>query len=400
MNIDQRINFLKKVPIFQETPEPVLHQIAGSLIYMDVSQDEHIVLKGELGDAMYIIVDGRVKVHDEEYIFSTLKTGDVFGKYYLLDKKERSATVTALTHTILYRFNQDVFYEVTRSENTVIRGVLKALVGRLRDMNIAEEKLAAQNHEILRQKEELERQKKELVDLNTTKDKFFSIIAHDLKSPISTLILMSELLRTDIDLLTPEETREILSSLHNMSRNYLKLLENLLEWARIQTGRLDPAPVQFDLVQMVNELVEFYKISAAEKQVGLVSNVAGTIMVYADSNMTRTILRNLISNALKYTAMNGTVTVDAVCADGMAGVSVRDDGIGMSPEKVGKLFKLENTISTPGTLNELGTGLGLILCKEFVEKNGGTIGVTSESGVGSVFRFTLPLSPSDGKILQ
>ncbi|HNW74160.1 MAG TPA: ATP-binding protein [Bacteroidales bacterium] len=390
MEIARRIAFLKTVSIFSETPDEVLKQIADHLIEMEVSEGDHIVLKGELGDAMYIIVDGRVKVHDAEYIFSVLKTRDVFGKYYLLDKKERSATVTALSHTFLYRFNQDLFYRITRTENTIIRGVLKALVRRLRDMNIAEEQLAAQNHEIVRQKEELEKQKRELIELNATKDKFFSIIAHDLRSPITTLISLAEVLRTDIDLITVDETHEILTSLHSLSRNYLKLLDNLLQWARIQTGRMVADPQPFDLITIINEVIDFYKVTAAEKRVNLVSRVSGTLTVIADHNMIKTVLRNLISNALKYTAMDGTVTITTGREPGFATVIVSDTGLGMTPTVIESLFKLEKTFSTAGTANEKGTGLGLILCKEFVEKNGGTISVESEFGQGSTFSFTVP----------
>lgn len=391
METVRRIAFLKTVSIFSETPDEVLKQIADRLIEMEVCEGDHIVLKGELGDAMYIIVDGRVKVHDAEYIFSVLKTRDVFGKYYLLDKKERSATVTALSHTFLYRFNQDLFFRITQNENTLIRGVLKALVGRLRDMNIAEEQLAAQNHEIVRQKEELEKQKRELIDLNATKDKFFSIIAHDLRSPITTLISLAEVLRTDIDLLTVGETHEILTSLHALSRNYLKLLDNLLQWARIQTGRMVPDPQPVELVTLINEIVDFYKVTAAEKHVTLISRVSGAVTIIADPNMIKTVLRNLISNALKYTAMEGSVTVETNLKPGWITVSVIDTGLGMTPQTISSLFKLDKTFSTAGTANEKGTGLGLILSKEFVEKNGGTISVESEYGQGSTFRFTLPV---------
>ncbi len=359
---------------------------------MEVAEGEHIVLKGELGDAMYIIADGRVKVHDEDYIFSVLKKGDVFGKYYLLDKKERSATVTALSHSSLFRFSQELFNSVTRNENTVITGVLKTLVDRLRDMNIAEEQLASQNRLIAKQKEELEKQKKELIELNATKDKFFSIIAHDLRSPISTLVSLCEMLRTDADLLTGKETHEILFDLHNLSENYLKLLDNLLQWASIQTGRMMANPEKFNVVNVIDEVIGFYKILASGKQVNLHSAADGDVNVFADKNMIRTVLRNLVSNALKYTNIDDYVVLGVRLLPDMIEVYVKDNGLGMTAETVEKLFKLDQTFSTVGTANEQGTGLGLILCKEFIEKNNGSIHVESEPGNGSTFRFTLPLS--------
>ena len=387
-----RVAFLKTVSIFSESPESLLRVIADKLVEMEVAEGEHIVLKGELGDAMYIIADGRVKVHDEDYIFSVLKKGDVFGKYYLLDKKERSATVTALSHSYLFRFSQELFNTVTRNESTVITGVLKTLVDRLRYMNIAEEQLAAQNRLIATQKEELEKQKKELIELNATKDKFFSIIAHDLRSPISTLVSLCEILRTDADLLSGKETHEILFSLHDLSGNYLKLLDNLLQWASIQTGKIMANPEKFSVVRVIDEVIGFYKILASSKQVNLHSAAEGDINVFADKNMIRTVLRNLVSNALKYTNMGGTVALGVTLLPDMIEVYVKDSGIGMDAETVEKLFKLDQTFSTVGTANEQGTGLGLILCKEFIEKNNGSVHVESEPGNGSTFRFTLPLS--------
>ena len=389
-DIERRVRFLKKVQIFAESPESLLCRIADSLIEMEVSEGEHIVLKGDLGDSMYIIRDGRVKVHDGDYIFSVLKTGDVFGKYYLLDQQERSATVTALSHTFLLRFQQDEFHKITQNENTVFRGILKALVHRLRDMNIIEEQLATQNIEILRQKNVLEKQKQELLELNATKDKFFSIIAHDLRSPISTLISLSEVLHTDMDLLDPIQQKDILDSLHNLSRNYLKLLDNLLQWARIQSGRMVPEPIDFELSEMIREVIAFYQPYALDKQIRLVERNIKPVTVFADKNMTRVVLRNLISNAIKFTQPAGEIHIILINKQSWVEVIIQDNGLGMSPGVVEGLFKLDKTQSSQGTAGEKGTGLGLHLCKEFVELNKGTISVESNKGFGSVFSFTIP----------
>jgi len=390
MEISERVRFLKEVSIFSESPDYLLYQIAENLIEIEVPVGDHIVLKGEMGDSMYILIQGRVKVHDEDHIFSILKKGDVFGKYYLIDRKERSATVTALLPARLFLFHQDIFYEITKNESTVVKGILKALVGRLRNMNVAEEKLANQNQEILKQKEELERQKKELIDLNATKDKFFSIIAHDLRSPITTLISLSELLKTDLDLLTPTQQSEILNSLSDLSKNYLKLLDNLLQWARMQTGRLKPEPEKFTIDTIIREVIQFYQIYAHEKQINLEFKPSPEKEVFADKNMIKTVLRNLVSNAIKYTAPDGVVSIATDDSDKNVAIVVKDDGVGMTQETIEKLFHLDQGYTTRGTANEKGTGLGLILCKEFIEKNGGVLHVESERGLGSIFHFTLP----------
>jgi signal transduction histidine kinase len=389
-DIERRVRFLRKTLIFEESPDSLLARIAESITEIEVSEGEHIVLKGELGDSMYIIHDGRVKVHDGDYIFSVLKTGDVFGKYYLLDQEERSATVTALSHTFLFRFQQEEFHRITQNENTVFRGILKALVRRLRDMNVIEEQLAAQNTEILHQKNALEKQKQELVELNATKDKFFSIIAHDLRSPISTLISLSEVLRTDMDLLEPDQQKEILQSLHDLSRNYLKLLDNLLQWARVQSGRMVPEPADFELAEVIRDVISFYQPYALDKQIRLVESNVNPVNVFADRNMIRVVLRNLISNAIKYTQPGGEIHIIIINKESWVEVIVQDNGLGMKPKVLDCMFKLDKTQSSQGTAGERGTGLGLHLCKEFVELNKGTITVESHEGFGSVFRFTIP----------
>lgn len=389
-DIERRVGFLKRVQIFSESPDSLLAVIAENLAEMEVSVNDHIVLKGELGDSMYIILDGRVKVHDGEYIFSTLKTGDVFGKYYLLDNIERSATVTALSHTFLLRFRQEDFYRITRNENTVIKGILRALVGRLRDMNEAEEQLAEQNLKILHQKEELERQKAELLELNATKDKFFSIIAHDLRSPITTLISLSEVLHTDMELLESDQQKEILQSLHMLSRNYLKLLDNLLQWARVQTRRLKTEPTHYDVSEVITEVINFYRPYALDKQIRLKAEDIKPVAVFSDKNILRLVLRNLISNAIKFTQPDGEVHVSLVEMENQVEIIVQDNGLGMTDQVLQNLFRIDKTSSSPGTAGEKGTGLGLILCREFVEMNHGKISAESRHGYGSTFRFTVP----------
>ena len=390
MELSHRIEFLKNVVIFSECPDDLLARIAGKLVEIEVAEGDRIVLKGDRGDSIYILIEGQAKVHDGDYIFTVLKRWDVFGEYYLLDKKERSATVTTLMPSRLFQLDQEMFFAMTRDESSVVRGILKALVGRLREMNVVEEKLASQNQEIIRQKEELECQKKELVDLNATKDKFFSIIAHDLRSPITTLITLSEILKTDLELLTTEQQNEILTSLHDLSKNHLKLLDNLLQWSRVQTGRLKAEPEKFFVGEIIRETKEFYQINANEKQICLECNSSFNGEVFADKNMIKTVLRNLVSNAIKYTLPGGNITIGKDDNDHNVELYVRDNGVGMTPETLKKLFHLDQEYTTRGTADERGTGLGLILCKEFVEKNGGVLSVGSEKDIGSVFRFTIP----------
>lgn len=169
------------------------------------------------------------------------------------------------------------------------------------------------------------------------------------------------------------------------------MLENLLEWSRIQMGRTVYSPEELNLNLMVNETFLLLRLNAQDKGIQLRNRVLPREKIYADKNMASAILRNLISNGIKYTSAGGHVDITAITREKMVEITVTDTGIGMNPEKVKTLFRLDAIQSTQGTAREKGTGLGLLLCREFIEKHGGTITVSSEEGLGSRFVFTLPV---------
>jgi signal transduction histidine kinase/ligand-binding sensor domain-containing protein len=235
----------------------------------------------------------------------------------------------------------------------------------------------------------------ELKELNASKDKFFSIIAHDLKNPFGTIIGISEMLNEEIDSENSARIREFGNMINTSAVQTLRLLENLLEWANSQRGKIlfEPGPVKLNelLIEEFNVLSD----TAKTKNIDLKNYLPDNLIISADKNMIRTILRNLISNAIKFTHKNGIVEVKAAIANNQVVISVSDNGIGMTKEFIPKLFRIDGDLSTRGTDNEKGTGLGLFLCKEFVEKHHGKIWVESEPGKGSIFRFVLPLGISN-----
>ncbi len=237
----------------------------------------------------------------------------------------------------------------------------------------------------------VEERTQQLKELNATKDKFFSIIAHDLKNPFNTLIGFTDLLIDHFEEYSTEKLKEFIDILHQTSKQSYNLLENLLEWSRSQTGRLEMSPTLFNIHDLTGENISLLKNHAAKKGIQLNNEIKSSVQVFCDENMTRTVIRNLISNAIKYTKENGTITCESKLKDNMVEVSVSDTGIGISPANLEKLFRIDVNYSTSGTAQETGTGLGLILCKEFINKNLGEIWVESEVGKGSTFRFTLPL---------
>lgn len=229
-----------------------------------------------------------------------------------------------------------------------------------------------------------------LRDLNLSKDKFFSIVAHDLRSPFSALLGFSEYLSQNIDELTTEEIKEYTGRIHKSLLNVFKLIENLLQWSRLQTNRLEFSPVSFSLNSLIEDIIEIYHGSAVHKGIKLIDLTPENINIRADKDMIETVIRNLISNAIKFTEREGSITIKAARYPGYTEVEVEDTGIGISHEDQSRLFKLDENITTIGTEKEKGTGLGLIISREFVEKHGGTLRVESTPGKGSRFIFTLP----------
>lgn len=257
---------------------------------------------------------------------------------------------------------------------------------RMRDQALQEVELRKKAEEELRESEQKLRQ------LNATKDKFFSIIAHDLKNPIGAFKNVLELLYNDFESFTKEEILEFIEPLQESATQLYSLLENLLLWARTQTKSLQIAPIEFNISDLVHQNISLLKLNAENKKVQLSADVPERLLVFADMNSITTVLRNLITNAIKFTNPNGRVLVSARKKEGFAEVCVEDTGIGMSKETMEKLFRIDVHHTTLGTANEKGTGLGLIVCKEFVEANGGRIWVESEEGKGSKFFFTIPTS--------
>jgi|GEM_PF-1176300 len=230
-----------------------------------------------------------------------------------------------------------------------------------------------------------------LQELVKTKDKFFSIIAHDLRSPFNGIIGFSELMKEEAANLNSDEISYYSGLVHASALQTHRLLENLLQWSRIQQGKMLFAPQVIPLSPAVDEMILFLADNASKKQIMLRNLIAPDLEACVDDNMFKTIIRNLVSNAIKFTPQNGAIVVDAEKRDADICVCVQDTGLGMDEETKSKLFRLDTNSSKPGTDNEPGTGLGLILCKEFVDKHNGRIWVESEPGKGSRFLFTLPV---------
>lgn len=236
----------------------------------------------------------------------------------------------------------------------------------------------------------IQQKNKELMELNITKDKFFSIIAHDLRSPFNGFIGFTQIMAEEADEMSTEEIKEISRDMYKAAKDLFELLENLLTWSRIQKGTINYTPTSLNLKKIVLENVNILKEPMKQKSIEVMYNIPEYQEVVADLPMVNTIFRNLLSNAIKFTHKNGRIYIFTEEREKEILISIQDTGIGMSEKILSNLFKIDQKVSRPGTEGESSSGLGLLLCKEFIEKHNGKIWVESQDGKGSIFRLTLP----------
>lgn len=264
------------------------------------------------------------------------------------------------------------------------------------ELKILNETLAEESRKLIILNEKLAKSESELREANSAKDKFFSILAHDLRNPLQSILTDSEILDKFFDTFTPEKIREYVTHIYKTSTLLKDLLENLLTWAKTQTGRVVYRPEWININLLLNDVVRYIEPAAKAKNIKILYNRNLDFMAYLDRNMITTVIRNLLSNAIKFSYRNSNVYLNIEnLYDGnipSLKVSVRDEGIGIAKERKDKLFKIEHNVSTVGTENEQGTGLGLILCAELIKLHGGKIWVESEEGKGTTFTFTIPIN--------
>jgi PAS domain S-box-containing protein len=236
----------------------------------------------------------------------------------------------------------------------------------------------------------LKENEKKLNQLNIDKNRFISILSHDLKSPFNNILGLSEILTEDIRKLDAAEIEDIANEINKSARSTYNLLEDILLWARTQQGKIPFKPQILNFRDICKNILETLLPNADAKNIAINCSAEDHINVFADIDMLKTVLRNLMSNAIKFTNNGGAINMRAEQTDSDVTISVSDNGIGITPDDLTKFFDISEVITTKGTAGETGTGLGLLLCKEFVEKHGGKIWVESEVGKGSDFKFTLP----------
>jgi len=260
--------------------------------------------------------------------------------------------------------------------------------------DLLNKKIEEQTFELKEKNRELESKNDQLQTANSEKDKFFSIIAHDVRGPLSTFMLFTEILSENLSSYEMKEIQTMVGSMKDSASGLFKLLENLLEWARMQRGLIMYNPEQLNIIEVFSESVDTIHQSAKNKSIALLVDISSDIEVIADKNMVESVIRNLLSNAIKFTPKGGKVTVKAEkWDDNFVCISMTDTGIGMDDEMIREVFKIDSQNNRRGTDGEMSAGLGLLLCKDFVEKQNGKIWAESKVGHGSTFYFTLESAP-------
>ncbi len=361
-----------KTAIYESTPDGKLIELnpAGMELLGIESTEQFASIN--VGDAFYINKSDRETINKE-----VEKNG--FVKDYELNLKTLNNVVITVRETSTAVKD--------KSGNTIAyRGILRDITEAKKNedkLKQVVEKLEMVNGQLLKSESELR-------NTNATKDKFFSIIAHDLRSPFSSLLSFSEFLIEDIETLEKEETKLFAEKIHEAAQSVFALLENLLQWSRIQSGKIPYNPSNFNINFKINQVIRLLANNAANKKITILNECPANSIVFADEDMLFSVIQNLLSNAIKFTNKEGTIVFRCMILEKEVKISITDNGVGVKEEDLKKLFRFDTNFTTYGTSDEKGSGLGLLLCHEMIEKNRGKITVESKIGEGTSFTFTLP----------
>ncbi len=260
-----------------------------------------------------------------------------------------------------------------------------------RELTLLNQEVANESYKLIKLNNKLAISEKQLIDAAQMKDRLISILAHDLKNPLLALSLSAEILMMKSDTFKPDEIKGKAKQIFEVIKNLNNLIENLLTWSRSQQGKIIFSPRSINIREIVDNSINLYKENTKQKNQTIDIGEFPDKTINADSDMIQTIIRNLLSNAIKFTPRDGTITISAFSENDLFGINIKDTGVGMTPREIDNLFAMDLSLSSKGTSKETGTGLGLIICKEFVEKHNGTIKVESTKNQGTTFTVSLPL---------
>ena len=400
--IKDRVSTLKKVDLFSDIPKPVLEEISIKLIEISLKKEEIVFRKGDVGESMYIINHGSVRVHVGDHVLTRMKKGKVFGEYALFDSETRSASITSEEPTQLFKLKRDDFQDLLASNIGVLKGVLKLVLKRIREMNELEQKLArsyleiqkqkneieAQNRSISQQKKELETKNSELIKLNDEKHHLINVLAHDLRNPLTSSLCLADLFQSQPENLSKDQIKSI-EVIDNSIRKINTIVNQILDINEIESKNILLKPEPINLALILNEIVDNYRYALAQKQITIHSNLAD-LHAKLDRNYAILVFENLFSNAIKFSPNDKNIYVNLYEKDQKIRVEIIDEGPGISEQDIKKLFgryQRQVTISSSGENPET---IGLSIVKKYVDAQNGKVWCKSEPGKGATLIVEFP----------
>jgi len=374
-----KLTLLKRIQLFSDLHKPALKKIADLLEDMEYQKGHYVFKKGDEGDAVFIITEGSVSVKDEDLVLSTLKEGDVFGEYALIDNKSRSASIFAEETLRILRLDRTSFSRLLTENKEIQNGLLHLFVNRLREHDVLEKQLADQTKQIISQKESLE-------ELNDEKNHLMGIIAHDLRNPLSSTLSLAELMRSESENFDEDQMiciNGIIKALNRMCA----MVDRILDVKSLEAKKDQLNLEKVELSELIKNIYHSFESKIKDKNLMVRLNLT-SIHAEVDRQYLLQILENLLSNAIKFSPQGKSIFLNLWVHDGKAHIGIKDEGPGISSDDQEKLFHKYQQLSAKPTGGESSTGLGLSIVKKYTELMNGNVWCESEPGKGAKFVVT------------
>jgi len=380
-----------------------LEEISEKLFEITLKKQEIVFKKGDVGESMYIIIDGSVRVHVGDHVLTRMNKGQVFGEYALFDSETRSASITAEEPTHLFELKQDDFQDLLAANIGVLKGVLKLVLKRIREMNELEQKLArsylkiqkqkneieAQNQSISLQKKELEDKNSELLKLNDEKHHLINVLAHDLRNPLTSSLCLADLFQTQPENLSKDQVKSM-EVIDNSIRKINTIVNQILDINEIESKNILLKPEPVNLALILREIVDNYRYALAQKQITIHTNLED-LHAKLDRNYVILVFENLLSNAIKFSPVDKNIHVNLFKKDQSIRVEIIDEGPGISEQDIKKLFGRYQSQTTISTATDNPESIGLSIVKKYVDAQNGKVWCKSEPGKGATLIVEFPI---------
>jgi signal transduction histidine kinase len=385
-----RVRILRGIDIFSELRRPLLEQLAQKVKLVKIETGETLINKGDQGDAMFVITQGQVKVHDGTYEFAKLGQGECFGEYALIDPEVRNASISAASDTSLFKLEQDDFYDLVEDAPGFVNSVLIILIRRLRKVDEVQKTLADSYLQISKQKDKIEEQNSELSYVNEEKNHLMSIVAHDIRSPLTASIEVAQSVQSKLSAEHPEYAEATSGIIQSMVK-INEMAEKVLQERSKEQKKAQQEQQLVNIGELLRYVVQDFDARARKKNISIQLDF-NNVYANLDSMMVRQILENLVSNAIKFSPLGHRVTLIVEERDGKAIVEVKDQGPGFTDHDKELIYAKFQRLSAIPTDGESSLGLGLSIVKKYTEQMNGEISLVSDRGNGACFTLSFDSS--------